>query len=108
MNLRSILTQSSKPIHPVYRYGMLVIILLLLVQDVRWYLTLPPTYPYDPYGGLIGVLMLLFLHLAFAFQWRRSVAVALWILAVGWLLFAFFYISYWSDVLYPIHMPGTN
>lgn len=108
MNVRSVSTQAESILGSIYRYGMLAIILGLLAWCTRLYFRLPPGYNGDPYGNLVGALMLLFNHLAFAFKWPRPITVVLWTLAFGWLVFGFFYISYWSCVLYPIVGPGQN
>jgi hypothetical protein len=102
MSIRSILMESPRPVHWAYRYGMLAVIFVLLAQSIHWLLALPPAYPYDHYGNLVVVLMLLFNHVAYLFKWPRPVAIAPRLLAWGWLAFGFFYIFYWSHVLYPI------
>ena len=80
---------------------MLIVILILIAWHLKLYFTRPPTFEGDPYGGLILVLALLFSHFAFAFKWRRSVSIALSILAYGWIFFTVFYIFYLVHVLYP-------
>jgi hypothetical protein len=110
MKIRSIMAKLWRPrsgAGPVARL-LLIFIPFWLVAECVFYLTGPRGDGHDPYGGFIVILTLLFNSLPSVFQWRRSVAVALWILAVGWLVFGFFYICYWSRVLYPIHMPGAN
>lgn len=99
MNIRSIFTEPSKPLHPAYSYGMLVVILYLLVKSTRWYLALPPDWPYDRYGDFVVILMLLFLHLSYQFRWPTSVTVILRILALSWTVFGLFYIIYLFYVL---------
>ena len=103
MGIRSILTEPPEPKaeNPFYLYGMLVFILVLFVQQIQLHLTLPPDYDGDPYGGYVGILTLLFMHLACAFKWRRGVATAQWVLFWSWMIFAFFYILYLSHALYP-------
>ena len=98
MSIRSIFTSppdmaSSKPWHQAYRYSMLVFIL---------FLTLPSTYPFDPYSTSIVALMLLFSHLAYWFKWPTTVTVILRVLVWIWIVFAFFYMFYLSHVLYPL------
>jgi hypothetical protein len=93
--------QPSEAAPPIYRYGMLIFILVLLAREIQLHLTLPPAYNSDPYEGFVGVLMLLFNHLAMAFRWPRGVAVALWVLAWSWIVFGCFYILYLSHALYP-------
>jgi hypothetical protein len=95
------LRDPSKGKYPLYRYGMLAYILVMSVWQIELYLTRPADYEGDPYGGFVCVLMLLFGHLAMAFKWRRGVAIALWVLTSGWIVFGFFYVFYWSHVLYP-------
>ncbi len=68
---------------------------------IRSCLTRPPTYRGDPYTGIVGSLLLLFLHLAFSFEWRPSVTAVLRALVHIWILFAGFYIFYLTRVLYP-------
>ena len=90
MGIRSIFTAPpSESVHPVYRYGMLVFILILLVQQIQFHLTLSPAYDGDLYRGYVGVLMLLFMHLSFAFKWPKRVAAVLWVLVLSWLVFYF-------------------
>jgi hypothetical protein len=101
MGIRSTRKEPSEATGPVYRYGMLVFILVLFAWEMQLHLTLPPTYDGDPYKGYVVVLMLLFNHLAMAFNWRRRVVVALWVLAWSWLVFGLFYIFYLSHALYP-------
>ena len=102
MGIRSILEPpKSKAEHPVYRYGMLVFLLILFAWEIESHLTLPPSYEYDPYRGYVFFLMLLFNHLSFAFKWPKGIARFLWILALSWIVFAFFYILYLSHALYP-------
>ena len=101
MKISSIFTEPIKPLHPVFRYGMLAVCLLLLGWHIQWRFDVPPSYPYDRHGNGVVVLMLLFNHLAFQFQWPVRVTVALRILALGWLAFAVFYLFYWVHVLYP-------
>ena len=102
MGIRSVRRKAAGGWVPaVYRYGMLVFILLLLVRQVHWQLTLPTAYSGDPYGTAVVILMLLFNHLAYAFTWRRSIAVVLWTLAWIWLGFGSVYIFFLSRVLYP-------
>ena len=91
--------------HPVYSYGMLVLILGLVAWDIQWYVNLPAGYSYDPYGNGIGALALLLAHLAFQFRWPIRVTIVLRILALAWLLFAFVYVFYLSRVLFPIMTP---
>jgi len=101
MNIRSNFTEPSNAVHPAFRYGMLVVCLLLLAVHIQWRLTLPSDYRHDPNGNGVVALMLLFNHLAHNFRWPTSVTIALRLLAWGWLAFGCFYIFYWSHVLYP-------
>ncbi len=94
-------TEATTAIHPLYRYGMLVFILVLFVLHIKIHLTLPPSYTGDPYIGYVVVLMLLFGHLACAFKWPKGIAHALWTLSSIWIVFALFYILYLSHALYP-------
>lgn len=103
MNIRSFLTKPFAAANPAFVYGMLVVVLLLLIWDLQWQLSLPPHYPYDRYANLVVVLMLLFNHLAFYFRWPVAVTAALRLLALGWLAFGGFYICYWSRILFPLN-----
>ncbi|MBM4024425.1 MAG: hypothetical protein FJ280_03340 [Planctomycetes bacterium] len=69
MKARSLFTEPppSSLSYPAYRYGMLVVILLLLAGNLRLYLSLPPGYIGDPYMNSVVVLMLFFNHLAYSF-----------------------------------------
>ena len=97
--------QLLKAADAAYRYGMLIVILVLLAWQIRWYFTFAHVYNGDPYGTGILVLALLFNHLAFAFNWPRAVAIALWVLAGSWIVFSLFYVFYLSRVLYPLETP---
>jgi hypothetical protein len=101
MNLRAILTEPPKESSSAFRYGMLVVFLLLLAFDIRWRIGLSPGYRHDRNGNGVVALMLLFNHLAYQFRWPTSVTAALRLLAWGWLAFGCFYIFYWSHILYP-------
>lgn len=102
MNIRSIFTEPSKQLHPAYSYGVLVVILWLLAENIRLYLALSPEWPYDRYGGFVVPLTLLFLHLSYQFRWPTFVTVILRVLAYGWVLFGCFYSFYLSRILYPL------
>jgi hypothetical protein len=99
MNIRAIFTEPSKPAHPAFSYGFLVVILLLLASDIRWRLSLPPTYSHERYASAVVALMLLFNHLAYQFRLPFALIIALRCLAWGWLVFGIFYIFYWSHIL---------
>jgi hypothetical protein len=87
----SIFAEPSKP-NPVFAYGFLVVILLLLVERIWWFISLPPQYPYERYTGFVVVLMLLFNHLAYQFRLPTRLTVFCRILAIVWLAFGLFYI----------------
>jgi hypothetical protein len=92
-----------RPQHrPLYRYGMLLFIIGLLAWLIHLDLTSPPSYYSDPYGPYIVPLMLLFIHLAYAFKWPRLVSIGLQTLAWSWIVVGLFYIFYLSRVLYPL------
>jgi hypothetical protein len=84
---------------------MLVVIVLLLVWHIQWRLALSSSYPYDRNTNGVVVLMLLFNHLAYQIRWSAPVTAAFRILAWGWIAFGFFYLFYWSHVLYPANYP---
>ena len=66
MDIRSIFKPPEpKADHPLFRYGMLVFILVLLAEKIKWHLSLTPGYTGDPYGGYVVILMLLLLLLMF-------------------------------------------
>ena len=103
MGFRSIFTEPSKPAHPAFQYGMLVVILVLLAADVWWRVSFPPV---DRYMNSVVVLILLFNHLAYQFQWPPLGTVAIRILAWGWLVCGLLYVVFCaSRVFQPIHMP---
>jgi len=82
---------------PYYKYGFLGLILLLLAWQIRWFLNLPPSYPYDKYDGFCMLSALLLNHLAFYFSWPRRIRIALVTAALGWavlILIYFFYLSH--------------
>ena len=101
MNIRAIFTHPPREGGSTFRYGFLVVCLLLLAFHIQWRLTLSPDYRGDRNVGGVVALMLLFNHLAFYFRWPTSVTVALRLLAWVWLAFGCFYIFYWSHILYP-------
>jgi hypothetical protein len=92
--------EPSKPAHPAYQYGMLLVILGLFAWNIHFRLGLPPGYGGEPYSGFVVVLMLLFNHLAYQFKWPRYVTATLRVLAWSWIAFGFFYLFFWSRVLY--------
>jgi hypothetical protein len=94
MSVWSFLTEPSKPWRSVYRYGALIFILYLLADGVRLLLRLSPGHAGAGYTSLVLCLMLLFFHLAYQFNWRMGVLVALRILAWGWLCFVSFYMIF--------------
>lgn len=109
MSVRSLFARWSRPQCPGYDYTMPVILLILLVWYIPWYFSLPPGYDGDPYDMGVVILMLLFNYvdrLASWFKWRAAAAIH--VLNWGWLIFALFYLVYWSRVLYPIHTLGGN
>jgi hypothetical protein len=94
MRIRSTFTEPPKPTTPGFRYGVLVIYLLLLALHIQLSFSLSAHYFYE--DSLVGVvaLMLLFNHLAFVFRWSTRVTIALRMLALSWLAFSFVYIFY--------------
>jgi len=94
-------TEPAASTGPIFRFGMLALCIWLLADALQVRARLSATYPHDPNGGTVVALMLLLNHLAFQFRWPRPVAVALRFLALAWLAFGCFYISYWSHRLYP-------
>ncbi|MFZ2281027.1 MAG: hypothetical protein WAW39_24725 [Prosthecobacter sp.] len=102
MIIRRILTSPAQPGNPIFAYGLLTIIVLLLIWNIQVLLDAPPSYPYDRCGNLVVALMLLFNHLAFQFRWPAGVAVALRVLALGWTAFGLFYVCYESHMLFPL------
>jgi hypothetical protein len=87
--------------HPLFRYGMLVLILGLLVKQIKWHLSLTPYYDGDRYRIYVIVLMLLFYHLSSSFKWPKGLARTISVLSYIWFVFLLFYIFYLSNVLYP-------
>jgi hypothetical protein len=104
MKIRNFLTSPSYPGKPLFVYGMLAVILLLLAWNFQVWLSTPPSYPYGRYDNFVVALMLLFNHLAFQFRWPAAVTAALRLLAVGWIVFGLFYLCYWSRILYPVNV----
>lgn len=94
MNVRSILTEPSKPAHPAFRYQQLLIALGLLAADIWWRWNLPPSWSGPRYTGLVVILMLLFNHLAYQFKWPVPVTVAFRILCWSWLVLGSCYVLY--------------
>ena len=93
-------TEPPKPQHPVFRYAMLLLNVMLLVGYFQWRLTLSQDYRGDRYGNGVLNLMLLFNLLAWQFHWPIALRVAFRLVSVVWLAFGSFYIFYWSRILY--------
>ena len=100
MSISSYLTEPAKMPRPA-AYGFLVFLLILFATAIRLWFSLPPRYPYDPYGNLVCITMLLLNHLAFNFQYPRPVTIAFRLLAMGWLIFGIFYVFYWDGFSIP-------
>jgi hypothetical protein len=79
----------------------LVLIIFHLIKAIALRALFPLKYPHDPNAGLVVPLMLLFFVLAYGFRWPDFVTASLRILAWSWLLFAGFYLFYFTRVLYP-------
>jgi hypothetical protein len=92
--------QAWQALRSIYRYGMLVFILGVFALAIVIYLHTSPEDHSDPHMGFILSLMLLFNHLTGHFKWRRSVAVALEVLSVSWMVFGCFYICHLSHLLF--------
>ncbi len=99
--LKAMFTTPVLPMRPIDRYGILAVSLGLVAWSIRFCLTRPPAYRGDPYTSIVGSLLLLFLYLAFSFEWRPSLAAVLRALVWVWIVFAGFYIFYLTCVLYP-------
>ncbi len=88
-------TPPPRPLsNPVYRYGMLVVVLGLLAGWFRLYCTTSPASSSVPYVLLVVILSLLFSHLAYSFRWPPSITVVLRTLCWSWSVFSVFYILY--------------
>jgi hypothetical protein len=94
VRIQSVLLRVLSVMNSAYRYGLLVLLLGILAERIQWYISLPPTYEGDRYGGAIVVMALLFNHLACEFKWRFWIRVAFRVLAVGWVIFVGFYFFY--------------
>jgi hypothetical protein len=94
MTIRSFLEKASQLGLPVYRYGMLVLLLGLLAADIRW--DLYPSSASDTlrYGNAAVVFLLLLQHLAFQFKWPRHVTVLVRVAFFVWMICVAVYISY--------------
>lgn len=102
ISLNSIFKTSSPLVRSsVYRYGILVLAVALLVHWGFWLNGLRSDYPYDRYSNGVVALMILLNHLAVAFEWRKSVSFLVRLAALSWLAFGMFYVVYWSHVLFP-------
>lgn len=86
-----------------FRNGFLLVILSLMAFKFYWLLTLPPSYPYDRYGGLVVGTMLLLNCIAYGFRWSRHTTVILRILAWMWIIVGFYYLLHLSHIWFPIH-----
>ncbi len=86
------------------RYGRPISALALLASYILCYVSRPAQRNTDPYGGSVLILLLLLIYLsrrARKCKWPVWLAVALELLSLGWGAFGFFYVCYWSYVLYP-------
>jgi hypothetical protein len=92
MSIRSMFVEPPQLLHPLFRYGMLFIILALLALHVRWYLNLPSTYVGPRHFNSVVLLLLLFNHLAFQFRWPSSISIIFRILALIWIMLCYVYI----------------
>lgn len=101
MIIRRILTSPGQPGNPIFAYGFLIVIVLMLIWNIQVLMDTPPSYHYDRCGNLVVALMLLFNHLAFQFRWPAGVTVALRVLSLGWTVFGLFYVFYWSHMFFP-------
>ena len=82
MTVRSFFKKASQLGDPVFRYGMLLVLLGLLAADVHWDLNPSPASDPERYMNAAVVFMLLLNHLAFAFKWPFYVTISLRIVAV--------------------------
>ena len=88
-------------VSPLFKYGMLVFVFVMLFLHVLWRFNLPPDWRHDPNGLPIILLMLLLNHLAFMFRWPATVGTLLRVVALLWVAFGATYVFYWTHVLYP-------
>jgi hypothetical protein len=91
MNIRAALTDPPKPLHPAFRYGMLILCLLLLIGNLLLLSRTTDNNPYHRYGNLVITLMLLINLLAFQFHWPTTITMALRVLAWAGTIFACLY-----------------
>lgn len=87
--LRQILyNEGSSPAGAIYRWAMLIVILLLFGWNIQIELAAVEFSWRDLGRGLVVPAMLLFNHLAFAFRWPGSLGFAMNVLALAWLVIA--------------------
>jgi len=90
------------PVWRVYRYGMLVFIVVVLVWSVHFTLAIPPGYEGGRYLAVLPAFMLLFFHLAGFFRWPRRVSIALWTLTLSSIALTWFYVLFlYVRLFYP-------
>jgi hypothetical protein len=75
-----------------WKYGLLAVVLLLIINNLMWYFSLESNYPGNRYGNLITSFMLLLNHLAFSFTWPRIPTFFIRLTAIGWLIFTLIYV----------------
>jgi hypothetical protein len=85
--LRQILhNDGAKPASGLYRWGMLIIIVILIAWNIRIHFRYPSSTWHDLGQSLVCPAMLLFNHLAFAFRWPGLLGFAMNVLAFAWLI----------------------
>ena len=101
MSLQNLLTvPPTRQRYPVLFYSVLITALLLFAFSIWVFCTTPATYHHDRYMGLVVSIMLLSNELAFQVRWQPILTAALRIFSLVWMIFSFFYIFYWSNILF--------
>jgi hypothetical protein len=95
------LTEPPKNADNATRYVQLALALALLAGAIYLRLRVPATYRGDPNGNCVVALILVLNVLAWQFRWQTRLVAGLRLLSWGGAIFVFFYVFYWSRVLYP-------
>jgi hypothetical protein len=90
-----------KNAHPAFRYLLLIVTLALVAGAIYLRLTVPPAYRESWNRSLVIAEAALLSVLAYHFRWPAALTAGLRLLALGWAVFAVFYLLSWLRVSHP-------